>query len=257
MPRLSSIPFFYDDDLNKEQGARALPLAHAFNSGGGANSAVQILQVDLVDCSLYTLQMVWIDNSASPAPTSIMIGGTRQVIIAAPFTQGFYKVLGSPNMLDYVITNYGGVTAAGFTVNLLWLNIIPDAALLWSTQGTAGLQGTPIALSATGANASVSVTMTNAVGRRWFVTSLTLTADGSTAGQSVNATLTNLDNVGVAQTLNFSFTFPVGALVAANPVTLTFNPPLPVLLGANAVLTLPAGGAGNLNAAVTMTGFQV
>ena len=254
MAQQQAVPFFHDPDANVDQGAKDLSVTFNFTSA----APVIANAVTLAETGLFTLQCLYIDNSTSPAPTSIMFAGTRQVVTAAPFTQGYYRVLGSPLMLDYVATNYGGAAfAGGVNVTVHFLNIVPDGAMVWSVNSPSGQQGTSAAASSSGANTALSATLANVPGRRLYISTVELTAAGSTAGAAVNATLTNLDNAGVAQTLNWTFVFPVGVLAAATPLIVNFSPPIPILLGANAVLTLPAGGAGNTAAAISIDGFWI
>lgn len=248
--------FFHSKELNEEQGGKDFVVNFQFTAAApviaNANSLDEI--------GLMSLQTVYIDNSGSPGPTSLMITGTRQVITAPPFTQGFYRVLGSPRTLDYTVTNFSGGSLPGGAatpVSVHFINLSLDCDLVWSVWSPVSQQGTPFAASSAGANAILNATMPAIVGRRSYVTGLQLSGDGSTAGLGVNATLTNIESVGVAVTLNYAFGFPQGALVPASALAIAFSPPLPVLLGAAAVLSLPAGGAGNTNAAIALEGFYI
>lgn len=111
-------------------------------------------------------------------------------------------------------------------------------------------------VSVSGANVALGATFPPIPGGgRYFVAGFIITASGATAGASVLARLANID--GVVGTLDFVFAFPIGAAVAAAPLNVMFNPPLPVVWGQAPVLSLPAGGGGNLNAAIVMLGsFQ-
>lgn len=256
MPQ-QAVPFFVSTDLNMEQGGKALAVSFAFTA-----AVPQIVNTNsLADVGLFSLQGAYIDNSLSPGPTSILITGTRQVITVAPYTQGYYRLLASPAMLDYVITNESGGSLDGGVptpVTVIFLNVMPpDAGVVWSSGAPQEEEETPIAASATGANAILTATFPAVAGRTTYVSGIVLSGAGSTAGGAVNATLTNIDNDGVAQTLNFAFVFPTGALVSASPIQVNFSPPLKVLNGAAAVLTLPAGGAGNTDASIVMTGQLV
>jgi hypothetical protein len=94
----------------------------------------------------------------------------------------------------------------------------------------------------------------------WHVTEIDVSALGATAALGVQVSLSGLNNGSVPQgssTAIYPFQFPAGATVAAiNPVNeMTYPCPLNGLPGTAIVLTLPAGGAGNTNAAVTLHGF--
>ena len=263
MPVLSSIPFFNDKELANfgkddfAQRARAFPITHAFSTASG-QQAIQYVKYSLPDVGLNNVQGLWIDNSASPAASAITINGTRQQIVAPAYSQGYYRVLGSPDSLDYTIVNYSGAGSIAYSVSLLWCNVMPADPVVWSAQPVNGLQGTPFAASSQGANTILNATMPAIVGRRSYVSTVELTASGSTAGLAVNATLTNVDGgLGLGITLNWTFTFPVGPLVGAQPVLVDFSPPIAILAGSAAVLTLPAGGGGNTNAAISIDGFYI
>jgi hypothetical protein len=106
------------------------------------------------------------------------------------------------------------------------------------------------------ANASATTTFVAVAGRTYYVTRLTFSAAGSTAGSVVNATLTGVNNNGVTSTLSWQFTFQASPLLPT-VLDLAFNPPLQEAPGTNMAATLPAGGAGNTNAEATMIGFYL
>lgn len=103
------------------------------------------------------------------------------------------------------------------------------------------------------ANASAAATLANAAGKTTFLTGFVVTAGGATAGAIVNGTVTGL----AGGTMTFSFAFPTGATVGATPMVVTLPRPAPASAANTAiVVTLPAGGAGNTNAAVSAFGFR-
>ena len=62
----------------------------------------------------------------------------------------------------------------------------------------------------------------------------------------------------IGGTLSYVFVAPTGATVAAAPLILAFHPPLAAsAVNTAIVVTLPALGLGNTNAAVVAHGFQV
>lgn len=104
------------------------------------------------------------------------------------------------------------------------------------------------------ANASAVATLAGAAGVTTYITGFVITAAGATAASVVNATVVGL--VGGTQT--YTFVFPAGATVAATPLVVQFPKPVPAsAVNTAIVVTLPAGGAGNTNAAVNATGFRV
>lgn len=104
------------------------------------------------------------------------------------------------------------------------------------------------------ANASAIATLAAAVGKHTFIAGFTITAGGATAGVIVNATLVGL----LGGTATYNFAAPTGAAVGAAALSVQFDPPLQSSAQNTAlVLTLPALGAGNTNAAVHAWGFQL
>ena len=103
-------------------------------------------------------------------------------------------------------------------------------------------------------NAQAQATLAAVVGKTNYITSLTITGGGSTAGAAVLASLAGLKG----GTTYYAVVAPVGARVPFPPVVIYFDPPHP----ANAVntaitATLPALGAGGLAASVSITGFNI
>lgn len=115
--------------------------------------------------------------------------------------------------------------------------------------------GTPVANSSGNvANVNAVATLPALANKTTYISSVTFTAAGATAGAVVVATVTGL----LGGTLSYVYTVPAGATVAAPQMTLNFDPPLPALAyNTPIVCTLPALGAGNTNAAASATGFQL
>ena len=125
---------------------------------------------------------------------------------------------------------------------------IPAVVMADSAGGTA-----VAAASGNVANAAATATIAAAAGLTNYVTGITITGAGATAASVVSATLTGL--VGGTQT--FTIAVPAGATLGITPLCLSFDPPHPAT-GANVAIavSLPALGAGNTNAAVTIRGIQ-
>lgn len=118
-------------------------------------------------------------------------------------------------------------------------------------------QATVTAASGDVANASAVATLAAPAQNRWNIVGFEITATGSTAALGVISTLAGLDNGnGGAVSASYAFTFPAGATVAATPLVVSYPCPITGLPGTAVVLTLPAGGAGNLHADVTIHAFQ-
>lgn len=104
------------------------------------------------------------------------------------------------------------------------------------------------------ANASAVATLAGTAAKTTYITGFCLSASGATAGADVTATITGL----LGGTKSYTFTFPVGAVVPATPINVQFSRPLPASAQNTAiVVTLPAGGVGNTNAAATAEGYQL
>jgi hypothetical protein len=251
-----AVPFYHNPDFknpaDEPQKARLSPWSFDFNAASN-----YVVAQTVQDLGLEGLQALWVDNSQGPAPITILVGQSRQVITVPPFVAGYFRVMAGNQQVDLSVTCFATKNAAyqNNVVTIYPINILPAELGITPANSPFAQPGTPLADSATGANTPLSVTFAAVAGRRTYISSISLTAAGATAALAVNATLTNIDNNGVAKTLNFSFTYPAGVGVPANPYAAVFSPPLPVLAGQAAVLSLPAGGAGNTQAAIAMTGF--
>jgi hypothetical protein len=118
-----------------------------------------------------------------------------------------------------------------------------------TTDGTTAVQ----ASSGNVANANAIATLPAQAGHFTYISGFTATASGSTSALAVTLTITN-----VGTTMNYTFVFPAGVGVPAQPLTVNFNPPIPAsAVNTTIVVTLPPGGAGNTNASVTAWGFQL
>lgn len=118
--------------------------------------------------------------------------------------------------------------------------------------GSVGQAGTPVCVANSGANSVVTATMPIVAGKTNYITSLTVTAGGATAAQLSQITLSGV--LGGSQL--YAFAFPAGASLAAVPLQVIFNPPLPASgVGVAITASLPAGGVGNALATVTVDGY--
>ena len=138
----------------------------------------------------------------------------------------------------------------------------PDGRLVTvgGASGVAGGAGVPVgatpitAASGNQANANAVATLAAAAGKTTYITGFQVTAAGATAGLAVNVTVAGV----VTGTLTYTFVFPAGAAVGAQPLVVEFPEPVPAsAVNTAIVVTLPAGGAGNTNAAVAAQGFQL
>lgn len=109
------------------------------------------------------------------------------------------------------------------------------------------------ASSASVANASAVATLAAAAAKTTYITGFQATAGGSTVGSDVTLTVVGT----ITGTMNYTFTFPAGAVVGSTLV-IPFPTPVPAsAVNTAIVVTLPAGGAGNTNATVAAQGYQL
>lgn len=102
------------------------------------------------------------------------------------------------------------------------------------------------------ANASAVAALPAVASKTNYISGLQLTAGGATAAACVTATVTGL----ISGTASYTFCAPAGATVGANPLDLTFYPPVPASAANTAItVTLPALGAGNTNATAAVQGY--
>lgn len=104
------------------------------------------------------------------------------------------------------------------------------------------------------ANASAAATLAGAAAATTYVTGFQITAGGATAGACVSATLAGV----IGGTATYAFCVPTGATLAAQPLVVKLDPPVPAsAVNTSIVLTLPALGAGSTNAAVSLQGYRL
>lgn len=104
------------------------------------------------------------------------------------------------------------------------------------------------------ANGSAAATLAAVVAKTTYITGFQCTASGATTGLAVNLTVVGV----ITGTMTYTFVFPAGVLVAATPLNVSFPTPIQASATNTAiVVTLPAGGTGNTNAACSAQGFQL
>lgn len=104
------------------------------------------------------------------------------------------------------------------------------------------------------ANAAAQAVLPAAAGKTTWITGFELTGGGATAQLLVNATVSD----GAGLSLSYTFQFPVGVTTLAFPVIVEFPLPIPASAPNTAItVSLPAGGAGNTNAAASAHGYQL
>jgi hypothetical protein len=133
-----------------------------------------------------------------------------------------------------------------------------DGSAPWAYDGTTMVyQGYgPVTTYSSGnvANATASATIPAVAARTCYISGFEVTGAGATVGGVVSLTITGL----LGGTATYSVTAPTGATVGLTPLVIEFNPPLPASAANTAiVVSLPALGAGNTNAAVVAHGFSL
>lgn len=115
-------------------------------------------------------------------------------------------------------------------------------------------QGTPVtAASGNVANASAVATLAGSAGLTTYICGLQITGSGATAASVVSATLTGL----ISGTATYTVAVPAGVTAGVQPLVISLAPCIPASsTNTSIVLTLPALGAGNTNAAVAAQGFR-
>ena len=148
---------------------------------------------------------------------------------------------------------------AGFTQHTSgYLMRLSDASGPYTFDGTTssllgGLFPTSFS-SGNVANSSAIATIPAVAAKTTFITGFEITGAGATAGVVVLATITGL----LGGTASYAVAAPAGAMIGLTPMTVVFNPPLPAsAVNTAIVLTLPALGLGNTNAAVVAHGYSV
>lgn len=104
------------------------------------------------------------------------------------------------------------------------------------------------------ANASAVATLAAAAGKTNFITGFEITSAGATAASVVLATVTGL----LGGTRTYVYASVAGATAANQTLSVQFSQPLRAsAVNTAIVVTLPALGAGNTNAAVNAQGWQI
>jgi len=104
------------------------------------------------------------------------------------------------------------------------------------------------------ANANAVATLAGTPSKTTYITGFEITAAGATAAAVVTVTVAGT----ISGTLSYTFTVPAGAALAATPLIVEFPVPIPAsAVNTAIVVTCPALGAGNTNAAAVAHGFQL
>lgn len=149
-------------------------------------------------------------------------------------------------------SNVATKTSAGVT-KYVPLLVDPVTGALLTASVASGTRVYTSGSSGNVANAAAVATLAAAAGLTTYISGFTVTGLGATAAGVVALTVAGLQG----GTLTYNVPVPAGATVGLTPLSVVFNPPLPAsAVNTAIVVTLPALGAGNTNAAVVATGYQ-
>lgn len=111
-----------------------------------------------------------------------------------------------------------------------------------------------VASSGNVAAATAAATLTSSGGGHVYLAGFNITGTGATAGLPVAVTVTGI----AGGTLTYAYAAAVGALVANQPLNVSFNPPIPASSsGVNIVVSCPTLGIGNTNNTANAYGYQL
>lgn len=114
---------------------------------------------------------------------------------------------------------------------------------------------TPITATFSGADTSSSAaTLAAAAGKTTYICGFTVSGLGATALTNVTVAVTGLTGAG---TLNYTYSMPAGATVAATPLNVPLSPCVPGNAVNTAIVVTVPGGAGNTNTTISAQGYQL
>ena len=147
---------------------------------------------------------------------------------------------------------------AGFTANQSGYYTRGDGAAPFAFDGTTmvylGLGPVTSYASGNVANSVAAATIPAAAGKTSYITGFDVSGAGATLGGVVLLTITGL----LGGTVTYPISAPAGVTLGLTPLMVNFTPPLQASAANVAiVVSLPALGAGNTNAAVVARGFSV
>ena len=222
---------------------------------------------------------------------SVTVSGTPNVAITSPVDGSGYvevdvKTIGTVNTIDQNLLNTIAATGAavpsksvqiagsdGTDIRTLATDAGGQAKVLVENTPAVTISGTPavtqtpgnnsyptgatpVLASANGGNVSLTASMPAVGGKTNYVAGVFVSADGSTAGATSYVQLTGL--VGGTITIGV-ITFPAGALLAAQPIYIQFNPPIPAS-AVNTAIGLTnntAAGSGNSKTNLFLWGYVI
>lgn len=202
------------------------------------------------NCSAYTsgtLTITVTGRSGSAITTTIQskVEGNVTNNSAAPLTTGNLGTL--PAVANAANPSYTETYEVKASVDLTGhMRVAPGAYPAGATAITAA--------SGNVANATAAATLAGAASKTTYITGFEITAAGATVGAAVTATVTGT----ISGTLSYTFTAPAGSVLNATPLLVAFPIAIPASATNTAiVVSLPALGAGNVNATTVAHGYQL
>lgn len=131
------------------------------------------------------------------------------------------------------------------------------AAIVWSDPAGRPAGAQQFADSAVVTNGTaITLTITPPTGKRVYVEGLVVRWMGATAKADNTASMSNIDNLGSAKTLNFNMYVPSPITAAGAHISERFITPLQAYaIDAIVVLSIPAPTTGNANLSASIWGF--
>lgn len=144
-------------------------------------------------------------------------------------------------------------SGAGQGATLMYVDALGKAQFM----GINGMPQAAVPVNASSgnvANSAAVATMPADAVKTNYISGFEITAAGATVGIVVVVTVAGI----IGGTLSFVFVVPAGALLGAAPLQVVFSMPIPAAaINTAIVVTCPALGIGNTNAAANVHGFKV
>ena len=209
------------------------------------------------DNGLQRLESVYVDNSNSYVATTLFFQQTGQKIVVAGLSQGYYRVLSGPSMLDVTISNTSYAYNPIATVMFLSEETEPAT---WGATSAAQNQFAWSRDAGISANATMTLVL-GVVGGTGvsYLSGVCVSGGGATAASIVPVVVSNVsgDPSSGGTWLHYTIGVPAGVALAISPLIVLFHPPLQLNVGSASVLQVGAFGAGNVSASANAWGFSI
>ena len=214
-----------------QEGSRSVSAAYNWGTQTGYNEDLSQLSARGMET---TIQGIYIDNSTNPAPVTLLLNGSGQVIVCPGNAQGVFPALFS-GMQGYQISV--PALQAATAVTRLWLVNVPfQSASVWGGPGTTGVvlgQVLAIPEQVAGTDAGLSLDNFGALFVNQEVSAPTYSAAGIIA---VQAAATDFFSIAANSG---------GKTIRVHEIRLTTS--AAAVFGLNMRNTAPTGGGGSVN----------